>query len=782
MTLSLLAIGQVAWILIMVAVLVLTAVASYFLMRPKSSKEGPDKSGFGEFSYPTAGEARLRPEIFGTVKIQPNLIWQGRVEDEPFYVKVDGGGGKKGGGSEEILAGYKVYLPMLHSIGGRTNAVVEIHVNNQRRWSGTLTTGNSASLTIGQAQQANGSGGEDSTITYYDGTQTSGAFVGAAGGGEIPYTGTSLAYHPFPYLGDNASSAPAVSYVVRRTSLDLGFGSAHENVGNDANPALVAYYLLTRLAEVDEAVIDRDSFEDAADTLDTEGIGVAFAMESPRLMSSWIEELGRYADAVIFRSSTTGKWTYKLIRKDYNPATIPVITQDHTRKLVRSVRTWEDLPTAVTFEYMSTRTWRPIKRTIVNSAARNAVAYAKIESVDLTWLRNEDAVKKVASRMMRRMFYPLAVYRFELSRLQWPSLNQGDPVRLTDDEMDLDVIVRILAISGDGDRDQVITVEAVEDVYGLDNFDEPELPSSDYVGQDYTLTEQPAQVFVRDAIPELAYETAVVALASPPATQFADRYQILIGGEIRGQFEIVSTAVLDASGYPSTAPWVDREVGFIVTGALGVDAHTNTEGAWQRMGHVAVIDSGGTNWELVAIKDLIDLGGGSFQASGIIRGLGGTPRHNHASGARVWFLPRPGTARDGIVGVRGQNLATLSIAARCANRYARGPNSTTALAYGYRPETPYSPVHLSGVRVGPDVTLSWVARRRHGGAGEWNVDNTAVFDDEVEGTFIITGTGGFGPVETDQPSLIIGGSPPSRTYTVVCRLKGRDSSGAQVTI
>lgn len=781
--LSMLALAPLVWIAIMVVVLILTAIASYYLMRPKSSKDGPDKSGFGEFSYPTAGEARLRPEIFGTVKIQPNLIWQGRVIDEPFYVKVEGGGGgKKDGGSTEVLAGYKAYLPMLHSIGGRTNAIVEIHVNNQRRWSGTLTNGNSATLMIGQAQQANGSGGEDSTITYYNGTQTSGAFMGPAGGGEIPYTGTSLAYLPMPFLGDNASSAPAVSYVVRRTTLGIGFGTDHENVGNDANPALVTHYLLSQLAEVSTAEIDQASFNSAASSLKAEGIGIAFAMESPRLMSEWIEQLNRYADAVLFRNAATGKWIYKLIRKDYNPTTIPVINQTHTRKLIRTVRTWEDLPTAVTFEYMSVRTWKPIKRTIRNPAARNAVAYAKIESVDLTWLRNETAVKAVMARMMRRMFYPLSVYRFELSRLQWPTLNPGDAVRLTDDELALDVIVRILAISGDGDRDQVITVEAVEDVYGLENFADPELPPSDYVGQDYTLTEQPAHVFVRDAIPEFALQTAICALASPPSTQFADRYQVLAGSEMRGQFQIVPTAVLNASGYPSGLGWVDRSVGFVVTGALGVEAFTSSEGAWQRMAHIALIDSGGTNWELVSVQDLISLGGGSYQASGIIRGLGGTPRVNHGAGARVWFLPRPGTARDGVVGVGGLNLATLSIHARCANRYARGPNRTTAHAYGFRPETPYSPVHLKGERAGTDVNLSWVARRRHGGACEWNIDNTAVFDDELEGVFIITGTGGFGPVETDQPALTIGGNPPSRTYTVACRLAGHTSAGAQVTI
>jgi hypothetical protein len=784
MMLSMLAIGQIAWIAIMVAVLILTAVASYFLMRPKASNEGPDESAFGEFSYPSADEARLRPEVFGTVKIQPNLIWQGRVEDEPFYVKVSGGGGgKKDGGSEEVLAGYKVYLPMLYSVGGRTDSLREIHVQNARRWSGSLTTnGSSASVRVGQAAQANGSGGEDSTALYFNGTQTSGAHVAQAGGGEIPYLGTSLVFFESAFLGDNATSAPAVSFVVRRTTLGLGFGTADESIDGDANPALVAHYVLSKLAEVSTGEINQASFEAAAAALKTEGIGLAFSMERPRLISEWMTELNRYADAVVFRSASTGQWTYKLIRGDYDPGAISVITDEHTRGLVRTLRTWEDLPTAVAFEYMSRRTWKPVKRLIVNSAARNAVAYAKVESVDLTWLGNEDAAKRVMARMLRRLFYPLSVYKFELSRLDWPALNPGDPVRLTDSEMGINTIVRILAISGDGDRNQTITVEAVEDVYGLDNFEDPPLPASDFIGQDYTLTEPPAFVFVRDSIPEFALSTSVCALASPPATQFADRYQVLTGDDIRGQFQVVPTAVLDASGYPSTAGEVDRSVGFVVTGALEVAAHALTEGAWQRMGRVALIDSGGDNWELVAIRDLVDLGGGSFQASEIIRGLGGTPRLNHVAGARVWFLPRPGTARDGVVGVGGLNLATLSIALRCGNRYATGASSITSMAYGYRPETPYSPVHPKGEIVGPDVNLTWVARRRHRGACEWNIDNTAPFDDEPEGTFVITGTGGFGPVETDFPSLTIGGSPPVRTYTIICRLNGRDSGAAQITI
>ena len=134
---------------------------------------------------------------------------------------------------------------------------------------------------------------------------------------------------------------------------------------------------------------------------------------------------------------------------------------------------------------------------------------------------------------------------------------------------------------------------------------------------------------------------------------------------------------------------------------------------------------------------------------------------------------------------------------RSFNQFNQSPSAEEPFTYGYRAQTPYSPLNLKGERIGGvDTKLTWHARKRTRGARQFVVDNQTAQDEIGEGSWEITGTGGFGPIYVNAedfsardgdgflipPNYTRAACPAGVTYTVRSFLNGRFSAGVQVTI
>jgi hypothetical protein len=73
--------------------------------------------------------------------------------------------------------------------------------------------------------------------------------------------------------------------------------------------------------------IDDTSFQEAADQVEAEGLGASYILQESMQFPRFADLILRHVDAVLYREPTSGKWTVKLIRDDYDPLTLPVLDE-----------------------------------------------------------------------------------------------------------------------------------------------------------------------------------------------------------------------------------------------------------------------------------------------------------------------------------------------------------------------------------------------------------------------------------------------------------------------
>jgi hypothetical protein len=135
-----------------------------------------------------------------------------------------------------------------------------------------------------------------------------------------------------------AGAVPAYSFEVQ-SYVDAysypGVG-VYGAIGPDSNPVNVIYDILTaKMGKLGlpVALIDTASFDAAATTLYTESHGYSRAFEQSMEAERMIQEVLTQIDGVLDEDPTTGKIKIKLIRNDYDPATVPHITKENCEGL-----------------------------------------------------------------------------------------------------------------------------------------------------------------------------------------------------------------------------------------------------------------------------------------------------------------------------------------------------------------------------------------------------------------------------------------------------------------
>lgn len=138
--------------------------------------------------------------------------------------------------------------------------------------------------------------------------------------------------------GSNGGALPA--YQFEASSFYEADGSQPTGlfgvIGQDANPVSVIYDVLTATIGklgLSSSLIDLASFEAAAYTLYTESHGYSRCFEQYTTASEIIYDVLRQIDGVLFQDPTSGLIKIKLIRNDYDPATLATINKANGHKL-----------------------------------------------------------------------------------------------------------------------------------------------------------------------------------------------------------------------------------------------------------------------------------------------------------------------------------------------------------------------------------------------------------------------------------------------------------------
>ncbi|HSW62877.1 MAG TPA: phage tail protein [Dissulfurispiraceae bacterium] len=738
--------------------------------------------------------------MFGTVLVKGcQYIYGGAVRTAEIKVKSKGGKGK--GGKDQIV-GYAWFASFAMSTGGAVDAVLELHRDGKKVWTGNVTTnGTTIQAQTGQAYEPGGSGTGPSNIIIYLGTQTTAdATMAAWTGYNVSYKGKTLLVFNDVFVGDGVSNAPAFDVVLKRTNLiPNGTGGYNDwstysaiNVSGtyaDCNPAHALLYILTRMLKVDAGMIDLASFRTAGITLFNEGLGCSFQMDAAQQGEHWIQEILRTIDAAVWHDLVSNTTKIQLFRNDYVVGSLVTLTDSNIKKLEFERQAWEDFPTEVTIKYTDRSAFKSAGFTIPNPASRKMLGYSKPEEYSFMIISNLTAMQGVKSRLAKKLYYPLLVMRFSVSRSAFPSLAVGQCVRVNSAAFGFsNLVVRITNMGSDSFADQEVEIEAMQDPYGLAELDIT--PGSYSMATDYDWSVGAiAQARVIDAPAEVVNVSAVMVMYTPPGGTpmgvkhfLSDVYQMTGSARVFGYG--VLNATLSGTGVVQHANVIQNGVGFYInSGAINVVEVAATRAAFQRLKFTLIMGSPASGWEIIGYQNCTLQGDGRYYIDTLMRGLNNTTIRTHNIGEEVWFFWADANEMPALP----VDPASINIDLCGFNQ--RGVGSEKALGaytYGYTQEKPYPVSNLKGSRVGNDITLQWVPCKRLGLTGYRNPANFAAGDDTPEGSWQVRwndGTEHIVDVTGTTPVISYGRTDAgSRTYYVRSVLNGYVSAERSIVI
>jgi hypothetical protein len=459
----------------LVVSLVIAAVAIVLseVLKPKPEFEDARPAGLGDFKFPTAMENRPQPLIFGTVKMEgPNVVWWGDLRQIPIKETVKTGLWSK----KSFIKGYRYNVGVqLGLCRGQINAVRKIWIGDTEVWSGTVQDGtavvNKPTLFGGDDF---GNGGMTGTFRIHSGstTQAVNSYLTPFQSPQPAYRGLAYAVWEGGYVGNSTSMKPW-KFELQRFPNGLALTGGKEIVNSwDANIMNVIYELMTDSRwgfGFPSSDIDTAGFTTAAETLYTEGNGFSMILDKPMDAGTFLKELERQMDGVVYLDQTTGKWKVNLARGGYDVDAITQIVRadgDIVKVKDWNPGTWEALVNEVHVEFNDRQ--RDYQGTFAkgdNSAGIKV--QGRVEPVSLKYPGVKDATlaNQIACREVRTMSRPLAKCTLEVTREFW-DLNPGDVFAWTDDVIGHTKLpMRATRIDLGTLEKGTITVSAVQDIF-----------------------------------------------------------------------------------------------------------------------------------------------------------------------------------------------------------------------------------------------------------------------------------------------------------------------------
>lgn len=524
---------QAAFFVTLLVSIILIVVAE--LLRPKPDIEDARPKGLGDFKFPTATEGRVVPLVFGRVRIDgPNVVWYGDLLQEAITERIKTGLFS----SENVTKGFRYYLGVQFALcrgGGDGCKLKRLWIKDTLVFDGNLATDGSRTDIDKPALmggEETGSGGIQSTIDFYtgSGTQAVNAYlddpdrqrVAAAATATAPaYRGTCYivarqmtgaaptAADEGAYLG-TSTSIPRWSFEIERLpSLFSGQGAGENTIGTggDANPINVLYELLTNdewgfgfpAADIDVGL--GSSFLSAADTMITESAGMSLLLERPMRAQQLMEEIQRHIDGVVFLDQTTGKWTVKLARDDYDINTVPQLTDDNTLSISEYTRgSWEDTTNQIQVQYFNRddeyKESYAIAQDMANAIIRGdqTVSGSRVSAAQVVFpgVKNGALASNFAWRELRALTYPAARAKVTANRDMY-DVTVGDVIAWTSTALGFTKLpMRVVSVDFGKLEANQIGLELFQDVFQFAAASFGDAPSSGWTPPSASLAAYPS--------------------------------------------------------------------------------------------------------------------------------------------------------------------------------------------------------------------------------------------------------------------------------------------------
>lgn len=725
------------------------------LLAPKAKVENARAGTLADFTFPRSSEGDPVGLLWGTVRLRsPNTIWTGNFQSKAITKKVKTGLFS----SKRQTVGYQYRIGMdLALVLGPGVAIKKIWFGKTVAWSGYLAGEGTINLDLpeffGGEEKNGGIGG---TIAFYGGalTQTQDPYLVAQIGAGVPrYNGVCHAVFRDFWLG-NSTSIEAINFEAQCFTNTLGLGAkAVMPNGLDMNPVEILYDLYVNFwgrLGVDPLLLDQANFVECANIVYDEGNGMSLELAKSNSGADVTKEVIRQINAILYQDADTSKIKLKLIRRDYDPLTLPVLTPSSIKEIKNyTKKLWDETYNQVRVKYTNR------DNDYANASAlwqdfANINMQQRVRSTDVSMpgVYVSELANTIAAREGSELNVPLFQCEFEANRtianlrpgdcfiLQWPEYNVAAS------------IMRIRKFDTGELANGKIMVMCVQDEFSADDVVFAEPPPTQWTPP--TLTPDPITVASVFAAPYYFQKSAsdivtgandalLWALARRPDAQSQaynmqtslDNFATSAMSAEEAQYSGAAQAIAAYSETVGFLTGLDNGVTGIVVGNLdGVFVPTtSTAPLIQSTGvNLMKIDNEIMSYMTVSTSGLP---AGQYRLTNIQRGLFDTPIEAHAAAAPVFFL----SSIDGL----GETIfaGTDTPKARLQDRAPQGTYSLSLAAdigpvtIDRRSERPLQPTNLqyAGVRSGSAsrnaaATVAWRERNRTDATIRFRADAT----------------------------------------------------------
>lgn len=658
-------------------------------------------------------------------------------------------GGSKSGGS--VTVGYHYYMNVHFALAHKGCRLLEVKAGGRKAWTGEVSE--ESSLTIDKPSLFGGpdrEGGLRGVVDWMPGEsdqKVNGALLSAirraTGYDQIPaYRGLTTAFFRGAAYSEYEGSSGSLENDPGRSTSFLwssmnpyfkeiafrlsrcwdGWNSPRSVITVDgvdhANPAHIIRECLVNATwglGYPSQDIDDDSFEEAADQLYDEGLGLSMMWQNQTPIEDFILDVCEHINASLVEDRLSGEWRLILIRDNYEVDSL--LTLDESNCTVENFqrKTLSDTVNEVTVSYIRAEDGAEDTVTVQDLANFSGQGRISSQKRDYPGVGSRDLAFRLALRDLQTLSKPVAKATIIANRKSF-DLYPGQAFKLVWPRLGLDgVIFRVGTMDLGSLQNGRVEIEAVEDVFGL-----PDSVYADAQPIGWVDTQRSPEPVETYRIFEPSYYELYTSTRSGDRLDWPEDVGFGAAMGVEPNDDSTSLRLYDNDtsttvGSGSFTPTL------VLTEELPAEAGPSTLrfDPDEHPDLLMYFEDGGLAWvddELIYLTDL-DTADGTVTAD---RGVLDTVPAHHDSGATVWFYRRRIAAFDSTMRVAGET-ADYKLLSKTSEGVLDPSNApTVSYTFQDRQRRPYVPgnVRIEGEyfpevqNANFDPTITWAHRDR----------------------------------------------------------------------
>jgi len=255
-------------------------------------------------------------------------------------------------------------------------------------------------------------------------------------------------------------------------SIKIANFNARFNARIDANAVHIIYECMTNpdwgMGGAPSS-FDLPVWQEAARTIFNEGFGLSLTWAKQATIESFVGEIVDHIQATIFINPRNGLWTIKLIRDDYDIATLPLLTADNCTITNFDRKAWGETVNEIVVTWTNPENEQ--EQSVVAQDLASIIIQGGIisDSRNYYGIRNATLAATVAARDLRAASAPCALFELEVNREAWDFVPGGVLVlNYPEEGYEIDhLVLRISKIDYGKPGDMTIKISAIEDIFSL---------------------------------------------------------------------------------------------------------------------------------------------------------------------------------------------------------------------------------------------------------------------------------------------------------------------------